>query len=365
MEMNKTGNVELTGSSGPVNVYQVGWQCPSNIALVKYWGKSGNQIPMNPSLSMTLHGSVTRTVARATLKTKGSEKIQLKYLFEGRENPTFQAKVLVLLEKLQNEFLFLKDYNLEIESSNTFPHSAGIASSASSMAALALCLLSLDAMITAKKLNYHAFFKKASHIARLGSGSASRSVYGGFTIWGKHTGIPGVSDMNAIPLPVRTHPLFDKLCDSILVVSQDEKSVSSRAGHEKMEKHVFKKARIKQAAANMARLIKALGKGDWDAFSSVVENEALSLHGLMLSSDPGFLLIRPNTILAIEKINDYRTQSKAKITYTLDAGPNLHVLYPDEDKIQVQKFINQELAPLCTNNYVIHDQMGKGPFQIS
>jgi diphosphomevalonate decarboxylase len=358
-------NNALHASGEPGFEFEASWQSPSNIALVKYWGKTGNQIPINPSLSMTLHSSVTRTSILAVKKDTASEKIQLIYRFEGEENLAFQSKVLVLLEKLADDFPLLKEYSLEIDSANTFPHSAGIASSASSMSALALCLLSIEEKINGRKMNFHAFYKRASHIARLGSGSASRSVYGNYVLWGKYLKVPRSGNLTAIPLPVKSHPLFSKLNDSILVIDQAIKPVSSRAGHEKMEKHFFKKGRIQQVNNHLQIIIKAIMTGDWDSFCRIVENEAFTLHALMMSSDPGFTLMQPGTLKAIEKLTAFRSQHAVKITFTLDAGPNLHLLYPEEDKARVQDFINNELAPLCINNYVIHDRIGSGPVQIN
>jgi diphosphomevalonate decarboxylase len=361
--MDKT-NSALQAPAEREDGYHVGWQCPSNIALVKYWGKSGNQVPMNPSLSMTLNASVTKTTVRARKKENNKDVAQLRYIFEGIENRAFREKIQAVLKNLSSEFPFLQEYNLEVESSNTFPHSAGIASSASSMGALALCLLSLDSLIMGKKMNIHTFLKKASHIARLGSGSASRSIYGEYVLWGKMSMIPRSGNLSAIPLPVKPHPVFANLQDSILVVDQSEKPVSSRAGHEKMYNHPFRKGRILQVDKNIRQIIKALGSGDWVAFSNAVENEALTLHGLMMSSDPGIVLIQPNSLIAIEKIRAFRTRKNIKITFTLDAGPNLHLLYPEEEAKVVRKFISQELAAYCVNNYVIYDQIGRGPVQI-
>jgi diphosphomevalonate decarboxylase len=357
---------EITKSSVNAKGFlKVGWQSPSNIALVKYWGKTGDQIPMNPSLSMTLNNSVTRTMVEARKKDTASCDIRLEFSFEGTEQSTFQAKITRFLEPMMADLPFLKDYALKVESSNTFPHSAGIASSASSMAALALCLLSLDEMISGKKLNIHAFLKKASCIARQGSGSASRSVYGNYVLWGKTTLISKSGNLYASHLPVKIHPVFADLNDSILVIDTGEKPVSSRKGHEKMDQHFFKKSRIRQANYNMERIVGALSTGNWQLFSETVENEALTLHGLMMSSDPGFILIQPNTLKAIEKIHTLRKQLNLRITYTMDAGPNIHLLYPHEERDMVQQLIQNELAPLCSNNYIIHDHLGTGPVQIT
>ena len=364
MNFNHLNMVAAKHRKSEKEYYEAGWESPANIALIKYWGKTGNQIPLNPSLSITLSASFTRTVLRAT-ENKGTKNgLELKYFFEGNEHPAFRLKVLTYLEKLQDIFPFIKTHSLEFDSANTFPHSAGIASSASSMSAIALCLMSLDEQISGKRLNVHAFLKKASNIARIGSGSACRSVYGNYVFWGKAACLPRSGDLFAYPLPVKIHPDFMTLHDSILVVNQGEKPVSSRAGHQMMDEHPFRKGRIQQVSLNLKKIFDALSKGNWDKFSSVVENESFTIHGLMMSSDPGFLLIKPNTILLIDKINAFREKNKVKMTYTLDAGPNLHVLYPDSDSGPVKEFINNDLAQLCENNYVIHDQIGSGPRRI-
>lgn len=344
---------------------KVGWQSPSNIALIKYWGKKGHQLPMNSSLSMTLSHSVTRTSVCARKKLKASTAIELRYLFDGKENPAFQSKVLHFLEKLIDQMPFLTDYSFEIESTNTFPHSAGIASSASSMSALALCLVSLDCHTSSRNLSAADFFRKASYISRLGSGSACRSVYGNYALWGKFAPVPDSDNHFAIPLRKKIHDLFSSLNDSILIIDRNEKSVSSRAGHEKMNRHPFKEGRIRQASQNMKKILRAISTGDWETFSRVTENEALSLHALMMSSEPGFMLVRPNTIKVIERIHEFRTQTGSRITYTLDAGPNLHVLYPEPDRERVVRFIDAELASFCAGQYVIHDRIGTGPVCIN
>jgi len=340
------------------------WESPSNIALIKYWGKTTDQIPMNPSLSMTLSKSVTRTTVKAVRKEINSSQIKLKFTFQNQPQPQFEAKLAIFLEKVCDQLPFLKHYALDVESSNTFPHSAGIASSASSMSALALCLVNLDNRLMNRKMNIHTFYRKASHIARIGSGSASRSLYGNYVLWGKFAPIPKSGSRYALPLPVKTTKLFDNLNDSILVIDRSEKSVSSRAGHELMNSHPFRKARIQQANENMRLLLKAMQTGNWAVFSKIVENEALTLHGLMMSSDPGFILMNPNTLVAIRKINDFRAQTGARITFTLDAGPNVHILYPADESENIRQFIVNELSGLCDDNFVIHDQIGKGPVKL-
>ena len=108
-------------------------------------------------------------------------------------------------------FAFLKEVKLEIESGNNFPHSAGIASSASAMSALALCLCSLEKEITSREISRDAFLQKASFISRIGSGSACRSVYGGVSVWGKHKSVEGSDDAYAVPLSFELNPLFREI----------------------------------------------------------------------------------------------------------------------------------------------------------
>jgi len=156
---------------------RVAWRSPSNIAIVKYWGKHGVQLPQNPSVSFTLDAAHTDTSVTFIPKAVISRDISIDFYFEGESNEAFANKIVKFLDSLDSEFSFLRDYDFKIESSNSFPHSSGIASSASAMSALALCLCSIERLLTNTQGNSIDFLRKASHIARLGSGSAARSVY--------------------------------------------------------------------------------------------------------------------------------------------------------------------------------------------
>ena len=120
---------------------QIQWRSPSNIAIIKYWGKHGVQLPRNPSISFTLNNAFTDMTLSYQAKSKPDGKISLDFEFEERDKiEKFRQKIVAFLETQLPVFPFLIDFDLKIESSNSFPHSAGIASSASSMSALALCL---------------------------------------------------------------------------------------------------------------------------------------------------------------------------------------------------------------------------------
>ena len=332
---------------------RVGWACPSNIALVKYWGKKGKQLPQNPSISFTL--SECRSETFVTFEK--ADRFGFSFFFEGKENPAFGAKIEKFLLENQAFFPFINQLNLKVESRNTFPHSSGIASSASSMSAFVMCLLNIENQIVSTQFD----FQKASYFSRLASGSAARSVYPSMALWGKTEAYEGSSDEYAVPLENDIHPVFKTYHDSILIVSGETKSVSSRAGHALMERNPYATARYAQANENIKNLLSALKSGDLDTFINITESEALQLHALMMCSNPSFILMKPNTLNIINEIRRFREETKTPVCFTLDAGPNVHLLYPDNEAKKVEKFIKNELVTFCNQGRWIADHVGDGP----
>jgi diphosphomevalonate decarboxylase len=332
------------------------WQSPSNIALVKYWGKYGIQLPSNPNLSFTLSKCHTTTSLQWR---EGSGMVDL--LFNGEKNERFTAKAYDFIRSIESHLPVLKEVDLHIDSVNNFPHSAGIASSASAMSSLALCLCSLEEEVKGNKKAEEEFFHQASFLARLGSGSASRSVYGGFVSWGESDKMKGSSNEYATPLPIAIHESFQDLRDTILIVDQGVKAVSSSQGHKLMADHPFAKQRFKLANKNFNDLLEILEKGDQTGFIRIVENEALGLHALMMSSSKGYILMKPGTLNIIDRIRAFREQSQKPICFTLDAGPNIHLIYQSKDAPEVEEFISQELLVYCNDKYRIDDRIGSGP----
>ena len=204
------------------------WSAPSNIALVKYWGKKDNQIPANPSVSFTLNNCKTITKLAFTkkdLSTKritSSDSFSFDLLFEGQPKEDFKPKIQKFLERIEVYLPFLKDYHFTIDTENTFPHSSGIASSASGMAALAMNLMSLEKALNPAMTDDY-FYQKASLLARLGSGSACRSVKGQVVVWGNQTNIKGSTDLYGVEFPNEIHDNFKNYQDTILLVDKGEK----------------------------------------------------------------------------------------------------------------------------------------------
>lgn len=338
---------------------KVTYRAPSNIALVKYWGKKESQIPANPSISFTLDACATTTSIEYKRLVAKSSNFSFDLLFEGQPKEDFKPKIETFFNRIEKYLPFLKDFHLTIETSNSFPHSSGIASSASGMSALALCLMSIEKELN-PEINQDFFNKKASFLARLGSGSACRSIEGDLIQWGNHEGTEGSSDLFGIKYPYKVAPIFKNYHDTILLVDKGQKQVSSTVGHELMHNHPFAKNRFAQAHENLTRLQAVFSEGNLKSFAEIVESEALTLHAMMMTSLPYFVLMKPNTLEIINKIWAFRKSSDTNVCFTLDAGANVHVLYPENEKSEVYEFIKNELIVFCENGQYICDRVGFG-----
>ncbi len=322
---------------------------PSNIALVKYWGKHGLQLPMNPSISFTLNQAQSLTTARLTALDKPVSEVLFKFYFDEKHQPDFEPKIAGFFNKIRDYAPFITAFQWEISSRNTFPHSSGIASSASGFAALAKIIIDLEKQLLPLKSDEY-YNKKVSFLARLGSGSAARSVAHPVMIWGYHPNIKNTSDLYAVLPEFDIHPVFNNFRDSIVLVEKGQKKVSSTAGHNLMNNHPFKDIRKKQAFEHTLQMTKYLETGDLENFIKLTEAEALSLHALMMTSAPNYILMQPDTLKIIHQIREIRKNSGLPVCFTLDAGANVHVLYPENISKQLEEVLFSKI-----NHEVIHD----------
>ncbi len=328
---------------------------PSNIALIKYWGKIGNQIPTNSSISYTLTNSFTETELK--FEPKFGNEFEVKVFLEGEYKESFAPKILKFFERIEKYVSFLRDFKFEVHTHNSFPHSSGIASSASGMSALANCLIKIERQLGAVYTEEEAH-KKASFLARLGSGSACRSTYKGLVEWGENDFIQGSSNLYAVRYPENEiHEVFKTFHDTILLIHEGTKSVSSTVGHNLMNNHPYAEKRFEEANQNLKKLLPILKSGDLKAFGELVEHEALTLHAMMMTSHPSFILMKPNTVAAIEKIWAFREETGTHLYFTLDAGANIHLLYPAHDAVDVKNLIENELKNFCENGNYIEDKV--------
>lgn len=344
-----TGNKNFNISSQTVSA-----SCPSNIALIKYWGKYERQIPANPSISYTLNNCKTNT----SMEFVADEKFSVQTFLSGNEEKKFAEKIEKYFRNIEEFLPWILKGKYVIKTENTFPHSSGIASSASGFGAIAKCLMELDQQFSGLQ-DSDFKLRKASFLARLGSGSACRSLYDGLVVWGATKEVEDSSDLYALQYPNdQIHEIFKHFNDWVLLIHEGEKSVSSTVGHSLMNTNPYAERRFQEAHENFAVLKEILKTGDMQNFIKLVEHEALTLHAMMMMSEPAFILMKTGTLAVINKIWDYRKETGLPLFFTLDAGANVHLLFPANSKEAIIKeFIVKELLQFTQNNGVVKDVM--------
>lgn len=317
---------------------------PSNIALIKYWGTSDLErtLPFNPSLSMTLRECVTRTTVEPISDQK--DEVLVGATGGGLEpaSPAFSAGVEAHLEHLRSWAGVTERFRVATQ--NSFPMGAGMASSASGFAALALAIAAaLEREISAET---------ASVLAReSGSGSAARSVMGGYVEW-PSAATEGVA---AQVLPADHWDLRDV----IAILDTTEKRVSSRAGHKLAETSPYFKPRLQQLPERLAEVRSSLQSRDFARLAPVVEEEAIDLHLIAMSSRPPIFYWRPGTLIVLEVVRAMR-ESGVEVCATMDAGANVHLICTPEAETAVVEAL--EVLPEVEG--VIRDGVGSGPREI-
>jgi len=317
---------------------------PSNIALIKYWGTSDLErtLPFNPSLSMTLRECVSRTTVESIADPKDEVLVRVAGGSLQPASPAFSAGVRNHLDHLRS-WAGVKD-RFRVATENSFPMGAGMASSASGFAALALAVVAaLDREISAAT---------ASVLAReSGSGSAARSVMGGYVEW-PSAGTEGA----AVQVLPADH--WD-LRDVIAILDTTEKSVSSRAGHKLAETSPYFKPRQQQLPERLTEVRSSLQSRDFARLAPLVEEEAIDLHLIAMSSRPPIFYWRPATLIVLELVRAMR-QGGVEVCATMDAGANVHVICTPEAEMAVV----EALDVLPEVEGVIRDGVGSGPRMI-
>ncbi|MGO4710040.1 diphosphomevalonate/mevalonate 3,5-bisphosphate decarboxylase family protein [Chryseobacterium sp. 2TAF14] len=328
--------------------------CPSNIALIKYWGKYKDQIPANPSISFTLNHCKTNT----EMEFQANEPFSVQTFLAGNEEAKFAEKIEKYFKNIEQYLPWILKGKYIIRTENTFPHSSGIASSASGFGAIAKCLMKMDESFSGKNSDEESL-TKASFLARLGSGSACRSLYNGLVVWGESDEVSGSSDLFAVQYPnSEIHDVFKDFNDWVLLIHEGVKSVSSTVGHGLMNTNPYAERRFQEARENFVPMKEILKSGNMEEFIKLVEHEALTLHAMMMMSDPAFILMKTGTLEVINKIWDFRKKTNLPLFFTLDAGANVHLLFPnDGSEEKIKAFIEAELLQHTQKNGVVKDVM--------
>lgn len=346
---NFLGSGSFSVTSKTVSAY-----CPSNIALIKYWGKFADQMPANPSISYTLNHCRTET----SIEFLADQPFSVEMYLAGKEEAHFANKIEQYFRNIEVYLPWILLGKYIIRTENTFPHSSGIASSASGFGAIAKCLMRLDQSF-GSTLSEDEILRKASFLARLGSGSACRSLYDGLVVWGETEIVPGSSDLFAVPYPAdEIAPVFKSFNDWVLLIHEGVKSVSSTVGHGLMKTNPYAERRFLEAIENFIPLKTILKTGDLPAFIKLTEHEALTLHAMMMMSDPAFILMKAGTLEVINRIWDFRKNTGMPLFFTLDAGANVHLLFPNDGSQEaVQSFIETDLLRFTQNSGIVKDEI--------
>ncbi len=301
----------------PRTTYQAIAQAHPNIAFIKYWGNRDERlrIPANGSLSMNLAGLWTRT--RVTFTAALTED---RVVVNGSPlSGSALQRVQTVLDRVRS--LSGLAYAAEVSSVNNFPTGAGIASSASAFAALALA--------AAQAAGLRLSERDLSRLARLGSGSACRSVPAGFVEW-----YAGTGDADSFAESIAP-PEHWRLYDCIAVISTAHKRVGSSQGHALAASSPLQAVRVAQAPQRLAQCRRAILTRDFEALAAVMELDAHLMHAVMQTSSPPLLYWEPGTVGVMHTVHRLRQQG-VPAAYTIDAGPNVHVLCPENALPAVQ-----------------------------
>ncbi len=279
----------------------------ANIALIKYWGNCNHdlRIPVNGSFSMNLEGLSAKT---QVLFSETLEEDQL-VLNEAEIMGAGLARVRQILDEVRQR----ADINLyaKVVSENNFPAGAGIASSAAAFAALAL------SASTAVGLDLDE--KALSILARHGSGSACRSIPSGFVEW-----TDGVTDESSYSFSIAPPEHWD-LADCVAIISGEHKKIGSTQGHRLAETSPLQKARVADAPRRIEICREAILTRDFEKFASIVEKDSDIMHAVMMTSNPALFYWHPSTLHVMQSVRNWRAEG-IPVFYTIDAGPNVHVI---------------------------------------
>jgi diphosphomevalonate decarboxylase len=309
----------------------------TNIALIKYWGKKNQalKLPYTNSLSLTLDKFYTDTTA--TIIDSNQDEVVLNgKVLDFKESLRIQSYLNVVRK------MYGFDQHLKIDSTNHVPLSAGFASSASGFAALAAAVNStMDLNLDRKEI---------SILARNGSGSATRSIFGGFVEW--HA---GVDNYSSFAEPIDEDPEIDIVLLSV-VISETEKSISSTKGMElSVETSPFYSNWSTLVASEISEIKQAIAQKDLQKIGEISEHNALSMHALTLSANPPYTYFAPETIKIIQIVQALRKQGLLAYV-TIDAGPNVKIICSRDSVNQVEKYINENVEHVST----FEAHIGKG-----
>ena len=287
----------------------------SNIAFIKYWGvaDAALNIPLNSSVSMTLADAHTTTTVKWDECQELTEDCIVVNGSPLGGNPA--ERVVHHLDRIRR--LGGIAHRAHVSSINNFPMASGVASSASGFSALSVA--------ACRALGLDLDDSKLSALARRASGSACRSLFGGFVQWDR-----GSDDRSSTARSLFPSDHW-QLFDVIAVVSTEPKHVSSEGGHSLAATSPLNQARTLNAERMLPGVVEAIGARDLERLGGLIELDALAMHAVMMTSNPRLLYWLPGTLEVIQAVQSWRNEEHLQAYFTIDAGPNVHVICESRD----------------------------------
>jgi diphosphomevalonate decarboxylase len=297
-------------------------QAHPNIAFIKYWGNRDQtlRLPSTGSISMNLDGLFTHTTVAFSAALEAD---RLRIGPRPVTGPGLE-RVSLLLDRVR-ELAGIKEC-AEVTSENNFPSGTGIASSASAFAALALAASRAAGIILTQR--------ELSRLARRGSGSASRSIPGGFVEW-----YMGDDDSDSYAESIAPPQHWD-LVDCVAILSREHKRTGSAEGHPLAVTSPLQAARVKDAPRRLNLCRRAILERDFEALAAIVELDSDMMHAVMMTSTPGLFYWQPASLALMSAVREWR-KGGIPVFYTVDAGPNVHVICPREQAQGVERRVRE------------------------
>jgi diphosphomevalonate decarboxylase len=311
----------------------------ANIAFVKYWGKRDAELnlPAAGSLSLTLAGLSTTTTV-----VFGETREDELHLDGSRADGPALQKALRVVDQVRRR-ASLSD-PVRIESRNDFPTGAGLASSASGLAALTVAAAHAAGLGLAPA--------ELSALARMGSGSACRSVFGGFVEWRAGTA-PDGNDSHGVPLFPPEH--WD-LRAVVALISDQKKPVGSTSGMLSTgATSPYHRPFVEGVDADLAEARQAIAARNFALLARVAERSCLRMHAAMMAADPPLIYLRPESWRVMERVRELRREG-AEVFFTADAGPNVKIFCTPEAVPAAE----QALRDLDVAQRILHTRPGPG-----
>lgn len=300
-------------------------KAPANISFIKYWGKRDDdlRLPLNSSISMNLSNCYTVTTIEFS---PNYQKDESKFLDKKDHVGYFvqeeRRRIVKHLDRIRERVG--TTLRARVFTKNSFPKSAGIASSASGFAALTLA--------AAKAADLNLSEKELSILARLGSGSACRSIPDGFVEWKK-----GKTSEDSYAYSLYPSDYWD-LRDIIAIVSKEEKKVRTTLGMKTVKTSPFLKPRLATIDKRIKRVKRALKEKNLPLLGKTIEEEAINMHSVMMTQKPPLFYWNEVTIKIIKAVRQWREKGLS-VYFTIDAGPNVHLICQAKDEKEVVKRI--------------------------